>query len=210
MTDARFNYKSRGFALAAVLVLLIPVTLLALVASRLSVVSESAAASQRDFTKAYFGAEAAVRAAEGWLLNFSTHSAGSALVASNSSSNGLYSRGAAQTVENLRAFLEPRRWHVAGSVALSDDWTDPSNSGRLDVAPRYVVEDLGSMRPPGAGVTAEGGISGNTGYEGSTGVSPSGNSDMRVFRVFGKSVGAEDSNGMVMTLWSIFAGRAQG
>jgi hypothetical protein len=45
------------------------------------------------------------------------------------------------------------------------------------------------MRPSGAGPAGEGGTTGKENYEGSGGGSPAGNSDIRVYRVIGRSVG---------------------
>ena len=73
---------------------------------------------------------------------------------------------------------------------------------------RHLVEDLGRVRPPGAGLAGEGGSTGKENYEGSGGGSPAGNSDIRAYRVTARSTGGLAT--VVRVVESVYAGRAKG
>ena len=83
----------------------------------------------------------------------------------------------------------------------------PTARAALARQPIYVVQDLGRMRPPGAGSAGEGGSTGTEGYEGSGGGSPAGNADVRVYRVVARSTGGLES--VYRTTESYYSGRAK-
>jgi Tfp pilus assembly protein PilX len=209
--------RTRGFALATVLILMVVAMLLVLAAVRASAAQEHLVANQRAWLMAYAGAEAASRDAERWLYEFTLRGDGAALAADAANGGFVYGSADVLANANYRNFAIGRTWATAGSRALRGaDYTHHTDavsaSAALAAQPRYLIEDLGRFRPPGAGVAGEGGVSGNSGYEGSAGLSPAGNADLRVFRTLGKSLGpgAEEGSAFVVTVWSIFAGRAQG
>lgn len=201
----------RGYALITVLLFLMLATILAVTAIKQVMSQERLAANQRAWSMAMMGAEAAARAAERWLLDFYETAGGGGIVATPDGSSGVYSTGASGTSADFAAFMAARRWETDGAVELSGTRIDFQNvahaTARLAEQPRYMIEDLGKFRPPGAGNVGEGGATGNVGYQGTAGMSPAGNSDLRVFRVVGKATGP--SPNFVVTVQSIYAGRAQ-
>lgn len=203
-----------GFALPTVLILLVIATVVAIASVRAGVVQEQINANTRTYTLAFAGAEGAVRAGERWLYEFHAQAGGGAPVVTPDGSSGIYALDARHSQPALLDFLQPRHWHEAGAVQVPTADVDYRSASAglpgaaLAEQPRYVIEDVGKFRPPGAGLVAEGGASGGAGYEGSMGTSPGGNTDLRVFRVTGKSTGHRRD--IVVTLQSTYAGRTQG
>jgi Tfp pilus assembly protein PilX len=208
--------RQRGFALVVVLILLAVATLLALAAVQQGTGQERIAANYRNRSLALEGAEIAARSAERWLYVKAERAGGAALVLGGDGiTSRVYATGALEASPTGREFLKPRVWSTAAGTAVPMSefaFNAGDASARLAAQPVYVIEDLGRLRPRGAGRIGEGGATGNTGYEGSAAMSPAGNADLRVFRTFGKSLGpgADEASAFTVTVWSIFAGRVQG
>lgn len=207
------SVRSGGYALITVLLFMMLATMLAVTSVKQVASQERLAANYRAWTMALMGAEAAARAGERWLLDFQENTGGSGVVSSDDGASGVYGTGAAAANTNFIDFMRPRHWSTAGATELSaaraafQGLTGTLATAQLAEQPRYMIEDLGRFRPPGAGKVGEGGVTGNSGYEGSAGMSPAGNADLRVFRVVGKSTGP--SSNFVATVQSIYAGRIQ-
>jgi type IV pilus assembly protein PilX len=203
----------RGAALVTGLVFLVLMTLIAAVAMRQSIMQERMAGGLRNASLARNGAESALRRAERTIYDYYLTSNGAALVGDVNVSQGVYLfeySGTRSTVDNFRTY---DGYTTAGGTVYDTgtyDFTDTSVAGTAALAeqPVFLIEDLGRMRPPGSGVAGEGGSTGKEGYEGSGSVSPAGNSDIRVYRVTGRSTGGLAS--VVRVTESTFAGRAKG
>ena len=199
----------RGISLAITLTLLVLITLLAITSTWYGVAQERMAANQRQSALALMGAETAVRAGERWLYTHYERSNGAALVGNIAGSGGVYAVSQSGPNPATASFFAPRSWSATLGTEVADalvPYSSGDHSARLALAPRFLIEDLGPLRPGGADRIRELGVTGGEGYV-SGGMSSAGNFDLRVFRVTGKSTGLNVST--VRTVQSTFAGRAK-
>lgn len=205
--------RQRGAALVIGLLFLMLTTLIAVVAMRQSIMQERMAGGLRNASLARNGAESALRNAERQIFDYYLTSNGAALVGDASVSQGVYKFESATTRSTVETFRTEHDYTDAGATAYDAgmiDFTDSSTQGSSTLAeqPVYLVEDLGRVRPPGAGLAGEGGATGKENYEGSGGGSPAGNSDIRAYRVTARSTGGLAT--VVRVVESVYAGRAKG
>ena len=151
--------------------------------------------------------------AERTIFDYYLTSNGAALVGDASVSQGVYNFESGSTRSTVDTFRSAHDYTDVGATTYNAsmiDFTDASTQGssRLAEQPAYLVEDLGRVRPPGAGLAGEGGSTGKENYEGSGGGSPAGNSDIRAYRVTARSTGGLAT--VVRVVESVYAGRAKG
>lgn len=201
--------RQRGATLVVGLLFLVLMTLVATVAMRQSITQERMAGGLRNYSLARNGAESAARQAERSLFDYYLTSNGAVLVGDAIASQGVHMIGGVASYRTDRA--------LDGGVGPSTqfdssihDFTDTSAmaTAALAAQPEFAIEDLGRVRPPGAGPQGEGGATGKENYEGSGGGSPAGNSDIRMYRVTAKSTGGLDT--VTRTVETSYAGRAKG
>ena len=162
-------HGQRGAALVVALIFLVLVTLLALSASSTSMMQLRMSGNLRNAQQAQMSAETALRGAE-WKLWTSSQNVGGFLnctdgsisadgcVMYNAVNTDMY--GADGTVTRFRdpagdvgnVGIEYR-----GPGGQTDYTSDELETAQLAVNPRYIIEDLGRVRPPGAGVQQESG-----------------------------------------------------
>ncbi|HZR02442.1 MAG TPA: hypothetical protein VFA81_04620 [Burkholderiales bacterium] len=205
---------ARGFALFTALVFLALTLVLALAASRSGQLMHTVAANERAKSLADAAAEAALRRGEHLLLVQYLVSNGTVLAGDLQGSQGIYSPDAVLSSTALQNFMIPDRWpgtgdgSIPGAQMVANSEIDfQGASEALKYQPGFIIEDLGPARP-GGGTSGELGATGGTGYEGSAGGSPAGNSDLRVYRITSKSTGP--TTRAITTMQSVFAGRTQG
>lgn len=205
----RLPRRQRGATLVVGLLFLVLMTLVATVAMRQSITQERMAGGLRNYSLARNGAESAARQAERSLFDYYLTSNGAVLVGDAIASQGVHMIGGVAAYRADRA--------LDGGVGPSTqfdsaihDFTDTSAAATAALAaqPEFAIEDLGRVRPPGAGPQGEGGATGKENYEGSGGGSPAGNSDIRMYRVTAKSTGGLDT--VTRTVETSYAGRAKG
>jgi|APFre7841882724_1041349.scaffolds.fasta_scaffold85927_2 type IV pilus assembly protein PilX len=201
--------RQRGATLVVGLLFLVLMTLVATVAMRQSITQERMAGGLRNYSLARNGAESAARQAERSIFDYYLTSNGAVLVGDDIASQGVHMMGQIASYRSDRAL-------DGGSTASTQfdsaihDFTDTSAmaTAALAAQPEFAIEDLGRVRPPGAGPQGEGGSTGKENYEGSGGGSPAGNSDIRMYRVTAKSTGGLDT--VTRTVETSYAGRAKG
>lgn len=204
--------RQSGAALVTGLLFLLLLTLISAVAMRQSIMQERMAGGLRNASLARNGAESALRRAERTLFDYYLTSNGAALVGDVSVSQGVYLFEYGGTDAVVDGFRDDAGYTTSGGTVYSSsahDFTDSADgTAALAQQPVYLIEDLGRLRPAGAGIAGEGGATGKENYEGSGGGSPAGNSDIRVYRVTGRSTGGLQS--VIRVTESTFAGRAKG
>lgn len=202
--------RNRGFVLVTALVFMAVTMLLAIAATRQGTIQSQISSSQRMDSLAFGAAESALRNAETELLHAYANYGATGLVPGVVS--WMYGADSARSNADLQTFRRGNRWSESGAKALPSTAIDFSGAvdatTLLPAQPRYTVEDLGAMRPAGSGLAHESGATGGSGYEGSAGMSPSGNSDLHVYRITGKALAPNGRQ--VRTLESTFAGRTRG
>jgi type IV pilus assembly protein PilX len=180
----------RGAALVIGLIFLALISLIATVGMRQSITQERMAGGLRQQSLALAGAESAVRAGERDVIDFILEESnggvrgegdGAALVELNSDA------------ADLLRDSDPGVWDsgVGGepvNSAINDFQGLSSETAKLAQQPVFVLEKLGNVREaPG-----EGGASGDTGYQGSGGLT-GGNSEPVLYRITGRATGGVET-----------------
>ena len=199
--------QQQGTVLAIALIFLVLVTLLATAASWAGLAQERLAAGQRQSSLALAGAETATRQAELWIYSFYERSNGEALV--GMMGTAVLPANPQRSNTALAPFFQGPRWlpNVGTAIASADvPYASADHSTHLSDPPRYLIEDLGRLRPSGSPTVREGDSTGGVGNS-VGGMDPAGNAEIRIFRITGKSKGV--GNAPVRTVQSVFAGRAK-
>ena len=194
----------RGAVLFVALVFLILITLLAIGASSGSLLQQRMVAATRSAQLAVMSANTALRGAE-WQLWSATSVAGEGTFCGLGTINpdngcvrfdptsALYAPGGA--VAQFRT--DNNRWlSLTGPVTYKQtnssgayDFTDVplanSTSANASVAqnPQYIIEDLGLVKPPGAGPQSESGVTGPNNVGGGSGV------NIHIYRITARATG---------------------
>lgn len=204
-----FVSSQHGSALVIGLLFLVVLTLMATTALMAATSQERTAAAQRQSTMALLGADAAARAGERWLYDFYLRAYGESLIGTMAGEDGLFTPAALFEDPMLVAFVEQSRWIADRGVQVDQAFADFAGapaSAKLVEQPRYLIEDLGVLRPGGVSSTRELGVTGGAGY--ASWITPGGNEDLRIYKITAKSRGA--SGTLARTVTSTFAGRAKG
>jgi type IV pilus assembly protein PilX len=202
--------RQRGVALVIGLIFLVLVSLIATVGMRQSITQERMAGGLRNDSLSRSGAETAVRAGEREIYDWYLSSNGTVLAGDAGASQGVF-RKDATTAKTFRE-ADPNDFYTTGAEALPtslfDYGTASDYTARLAEQPVFLTEDLGRVRPQGAGTAMEGGASGTENYEGSGGGSPAGNSDLRIYRVTARATGGLET--VVRTVETTYIARSKG
>lgn len=202
--------RQRGVALVIGLIFLVLVSLIATVGMRQSVTQERMAGGLRNESLARSGAETANRAGERTIYDWYLVSNGTVLAGNLAGNDGVFRKDAAVA----RAFREasPADFFTTGATPLSPSQVDygatTQYTARLAEQPVFLTEDLGRVRPQGAGAAMEGGATGTENYEGTGGGSPAGNSDLRMYRITARATGGLET--VVRTVETTYIARSKG
>ena len=199
--------KQRGAVLVIGLIFLVLISLIATVGMRQSITQERMAGGLRNDSLARNSAETANRFGERGIYDWYLQSNGSVLVGDEGGTQGVFKRDA--TVARAFREADPVMFFTAGGTPLAisvNDYTLSSDyTSRLAQQPVFLTEELGRVVPRGAGAAREGGLSGNTGYEGQ---GSGGNSDLYNYRVTGRATGGLGT--VVRTVETTYIARAKG
>lgn len=196
----RFHTRSRerGAVLLVALIFLILITLLAIGASSGSLLQQRMVAATRSAQLAVMSGDTALRGAE-WSLWNATTVVGSGMVCNGSDintttgcvkydpSSPLYASGGAvaQFRADNNAWLSltgPVTYKGAGGGTDYTAQTGTADTANVAENPQYIIEDMGTVRPPGAGPAAEGGRTGlNSGATGTV--------DIHIYRITARATG---------------------
>jgi type IV pilus assembly protein PilX len=192
------------------LIFLVLISLIATVGMRQSITQERMAGGLRNDSLARNSAETAIRSGERGVYDWYLQSNGTVLIGDAAASQGVFKRDAA-VAETFRE-ADPVSFFDAGATALASTINDYVGStdytARLAEQPVFLTEELGRVRPQGAGTAMEGGATGTENYEGSGGGSPAGNSDLRIYRITGRATGGLET--VVRTVESTYIARSKG
>lgn len=193
--------RQRGAVLLVALIFLILLTMLALGASSGSLLQQRMVAATRSAQLAQMSADTALRGAE-WRIWGSASVVGSYLLCDAGSINAttgcvrydpespLYQSGgqvaAFRTGDNswLSTGIEYKGTNNVGftSRTVSPDTASPNVAAN----PRYIIEDMGLVKPPGAGPQHESGVTGpNNGG--------AGNVNIHIFRITARATGGNQN-----------------
>jgi len=210
MRSSNLNRPQRGAALVIALIFLIVVSLIATVGMRQSITQERMAGGLRNDSLARSGAETASRAGEREIYEWYLSSNGTVLAGDENASQGVWRRDASVAKTFREANPEVFFYNGADQLpsSLINFATTNQYTARLAQQPVYIIEDLGRVRPQGAGAGMEGGATGTENYEGSGGGSPAGNSDLRIYRITSRSTGGLET--VVRTVETTYIARSKG
>lgn len=208
------SFRSRsslpGFVVAAVLIFLLLISVLAIGVSQHSLLQQRMAGSLRHAQQAGLSAETALRAAEYRIWSAATQTGGAlhCQEESISADDGciVYRPGTAPYAANGAVTQFQRAGGRVPGIGksyagpLQHGYTHDSDEASAELAanPAYLIEDLGSQRPPGAGVLHE---SGNTGP--GNGIDQI---DVHIYRITARGTGGNPN--MVRVLQSTFSAPA--
>lgn len=202
--------QQRGVALVMGLIFLVLISLIATVGMRQSITQERMAGGLRNDSLARSGAETAARAGEREIYDWYLSSNGTVLAGDEAASQGVF-RKDATSAEAFRE-ADPNEFYTASAdvlpTAIVDYGATADYTARLAEQPVFLTEDLGRVRPQGAGTAMEGGASGTENYEGSGGGSPAGNSDLRIYRITARATGGLET--VVRTVETTYIARSKG
>lgn len=181
----RVRHTQHGFALLMALIFLVLLSMLAIAASQHSLLQERMAGSLRSAQQARMSAETALRGAEYKLWSLASQ-AGARLhcqQAAITQDDGciLYRPDSAPYAANgaVTRFQSAAGWIDGIGVT----YTGPKGRGYTPVLaknPVYIIEDMGSERPPGVSGLHE---------SGSTGPNNGGQADVHIYRITARATG---------------------
>lgn len=186
--------SQRGAALVLGMIFLLVITLLAITVTGNSALQLRMAGNLRNSQQSQMSANTALRGAE-WNIWRSTNVVGGQLICTdgslsaqgcvmyNPANTSMYGPGGVVT-----QFREGSTWPATGiqyqGPAGTGGYTGASlNTAQLAKNPRYIIEDLGRVRPPGAGPQQESGA--GTGVSGSVRVN--------TYRITARAAGGNDN-----------------
>lgn len=165
----RVNAREKGAVLFVALVFLVLISLLALTASRTSVMEERMTGGLRNAQLALMGAESAARDVEWKIWNKSNDATSNRLICGPTGGADFCYQpsnvsGAFAMSQSVGLFRNQRGWPSStdgdGATAYSTNMTALSGAqaaASLAHQPRYLIEDLGVLLPPGAPNNGNGG-----------------------------------------------------
>ena len=193
----------RGAVLVIALIFLLLLTILAVGASNRSLLQQRMAGGLLNAQRAQMSAQTALRGAE-WRLWSSAAKVGTTLGCGTALFPSCYIFDPLSPVANAVNFRTRPGWVTAGSEEYlgnegAIDFTAAAN-GDLAENPRYIVEDLGMVRPPGSGPQHE---------SGSTGPSSGGTGqiNLEIFRITARATGGDPNT--ISVLESTFDAQVQ-
>jgi type IV pilus assembly protein PilX len=194
LVEPRFKHPQQGFVLLIALIFLLLMSVLAFSASQHSLLQERIAGSFRNAQQARMSAETALRGAEYKLWSTATQ-VGAHIHCTNGAISGddgcvVYQPLSAPYGANgaVTQFQSAQRWLTNIGVTYDGPTHKgyTSEQGELTAVlarnPVYIIEDLGTERPPGVGGLHE---SGNTGSNNDS----ANQLDIHVFRITARGTG---------------------
>lgn len=193
--------RQRGAVLLVALIFLILLTLLAIAASSGSLLQQRMVAATRSAQLATLSGDTALRGAE-WTLWSTAAVVGNSFVCDNGDINAtsgcvkydatspLYGSGSGNYVTQFRT--DDNKWlaltgpitykGLGGSGFTSLSTAADTASANVAENPQYIIEDMGRVKPPGAGPQHESGVTGpqNGG---------AGNLNVHIFRITARATG---------------------
>lgn len=171
-SSGSFTHRQHGAALIMALIFLVLLTILAISASSGSLLQLRMSGNLRNAQQAQLSANTALRGAE-WKMWASANQVGGHLTCTDgsiSSEDGcvLYNPATTATYGTDGTVTRFRTKH-AWPADIGREYTGPAGSGytsenlktaALAANPRYLVEDMGRILPPGAGPQHESGVTG--------------------------------------------------
>jgi type IV pilus assembly protein PilX len=198
------HYRNqRGAVLFVALVFLVLLTLLALTAMNASVLQERMTGGMRNSQLSLMGAETGARGVEWSIWNLATtsnklncgYAGGTNTCYGPTTVAGPGSTTVLQMNPNVTAFRNVNAWSdaaaVAGTAKLTNKLTGLTGTQQvaaLSDEPRYMIEQLGAVLPPGVNSAGEGGaIYGTNGRS-------AGNLTLYAYRITARSPGGSDAS----------------
>ena len=200
----RTRTAQRGVVLVLALIFLLLLTIIAVAASGRSLLQERMAGGLLNAQRAQMSAQTALRGAE-WRLWSSAAKVGDTLGCGTASFKACYIYKPASQDPYAVKFRTQPGWFVTDSsfeyaAQNGADFTTQKD-GELAENPRYIVEDMGPVRPPGAGPQHE---SGQTGPGGS---GPGKGGQPEMYRITARATGGNQNT--VSVLQSTFDAQTQ-
>jgi type IV pilus assembly protein PilX len=198
----------RGVVLVIALIFLLLLSIIAVAASSRSLLQERMAGGLLNAQRAEMSAQTALRGAE-WRLWSTAANVGSTLGCGTSLFQACYIYDPLNPKPDAVSFRTKSGWDgVTSSSAAYVEYKGSDNSvdytattyGKLANNPRYIVEDMGRVRPPGSGPQHE------SGQTGPTGAGP-GQVNMEMYRVTARATGGDKNT--VVVLQSTFDAQTQ-
>lgn len=192
----------RGAVLVIALIFLLLLTILAVGASNRSLLQQRMAGGLLNAQRAQMSAQTALRGAE-WRLWSSAAKVGTTLGCGTALFPSCYIFDPLNPVADAVNFRTKPGWITAGSEEYLGneghiDFT--TGDGKLAENPRYIVEDMGSVRPPGSGPQHESGATGPSG-------SGPGQINLEIFRITARATGGDQNT--ISVLQSTFDAQVQ-
>ena len=192
----------RGAVLVIALIFLLLLTILAVGASNRSLLQQRMAGGLLNAQRAQMSAQTALRGAE-WRLWSSAAKVGTTLGCGTALFPSCYIFDPLNPVTNAVNFRTRPGWITAGSEEyLGNEGSINFTTGddKLAENPRYIVEDLGLVRPPGSGPQHESGATGASG-------SGAGQINLEIFRITARATGGDPNT--ISVLESTFDAQVQ-
>lgn len=201
-SGARFPDAQRGAVLVIALIFLLLLTILAVGASNRSLLQQRMAGGLLNAQRAQMSAQTALRGAE-WRLWSSAAKVGTTLGCGTALFPSCYIFDPLNPIANVVNFRTKPGWVTAGSEEYlgnegNIDFT--TGDGKLAENPRYIIEDLGLVRPPGSGPQHE------SGATGPVGAGP-GQINLEIFRITARATGGDPNT--ISVLESTFDAQVQ-
>ena len=193
----------RGVVLVVALIFLLLLSIIAVAASGRSLLQERMAGGLLNAQRAEMSAQTALRGAE-WRLWSTASNVGTTLGCGTSLFAACYVYDPLNPNANAVNFRTEPGLVTAGSaehlgLGGDIDFTATKN-GKLASNPRYIVEDMGRVRPPGSGPQHE------SGHTGPTGSGP-GQMSLEMYRITARATGGDKNT--VIVLQSTFDAQTQ-
>jgi type IV pilus assembly protein PilX len=169
-------HRQRGFALVMALIFLLLITLLAVSASQRSLLQQRMAGNLRNAQQARMSAETALRGAEYKIWSIASHpsvhlhcqvgriSEDDGCTVYRPSSAPYATKGAVRTFRKASGWVSGIGKNYAGPARSGYTHASGQPTSVLARDPVYLIEDLGSERPPGTGSLHESGNTGSNNY----------------------------------------------
>jgi type IV pilus assembly protein PilX len=193
-SPCRTSRQQRGFALAMALIFLLLITLMAVSASQRSLLQQRMAGSLRNAQQARMSAETALRGAEYKIWSIANQpgvnlhcqdgrlSADDGCILYRPLSSAYAAKGIVTTFQTAAGWVSNVGKSYTGPGRKGDVANSEPPTAVLARNPVYLIEDLGSEQPPGAGALHE---SGNTGPNNRG----AGDLDVHVYRITARGTG---------------------
>lgn len=192
----------RGAVLVIALIFLLLLTILAVGASNRSLLQQRMAGGLLNAQRAQMSAQTALRGAE-WRLWSSAAKVGTTLGCGTALFPTCYIFDPLNPIADAVNFRTQPGWITAGSEEYlgNEGGINFTTAGdKLAENPRYIVEDLGLVRPPGSGPQHESGATGPSG-------SGAGQINLEIFRITARATGGDPNT--ISVLESTFDAQVQ-